>query len=173
MKKFLCAFFALMLIFSAAAFAESANNLVRNGDFSEIDAAGMPVHWEKDMWFTDAGVSKFYVAEDGYDGNCAAIINFSDNDARFRQTISVEPDSYYRLSCFARAADCGAEGYGATLSIEDTFTYSNKAAAMLAEDEMDEDEDEIAQSFLIKDVDDPDFGEELGYGDDYDNYDNN
>ena len=56
---------------------------------------------------------------------------------------------------------------------EDTFTYSNKAAAMLAEDEMDEDEDEIAQSFLIKDVDDPDFGEELGYGDDYDNYDNN
>ena len=44
---------------------------------------------------------------------------------------------------------------------------------MLAEDEMDEDEDEIAQSFLIKDVDDPDFGEELGYGDDYDNYDNN
>ena len=126
MKKILCAFIALMLMLSAFACAEGENNLVRNGSFSETDAAGMPVGWEKDMWFTDAGVSKFYVDENGYDGNCAAIINFSDNDARFRQTISVEPDSYYRLSCLAMAENCGEEGYGATLSIEDTFTYSNE-----------------------------------------------
>ena len=50
---------------------------------------------------------------------------------------------------------------------EDTFTYSNKAAAMFADDELDlEDEDEISQSFLIKDVDDEDFGDDLG-SDDY------
>ncbi len=44
---------------------------------------------------------------------------------------------------------------------EDTFTYSNKAAAMFEED-LDfgeEDEEELADSFLIKDVDDADFGE--------------
>ena len=76
MKKILCAFIALMLMLSAFACAEGENNLVRNGSFSETDAAGMPVGWEKDMWFTDAGVSKFYVDENGYDGNCAAIINF-------------------------------------------------------------------------------------------------
>jgi len=52
---------------------------------------------------------------------------------------------------------------------EDTFTYSNKAAAMFAEEELDlEDEDEISQSFLIKDVDDEDFGDDLG-SDDYNN----
>ena len=50
---------------------------------------------------------------------------------------------------------------------EDTFTYSNKAAAMFADEELDlEDEDEISQSFLIKDVDDEDFGDDLG-SDDY------
>ena len=44
---------------------------------------------------------------------------------------------------------------------EDTFTYSNKAADMLAEDFNfgEEDEDELAESFLIKDVDDEDFGD--------------
>ena len=52
---------------------------------------------------------------------------------------------------------------------EDTFTYSNKAAAMFADEELDlEDEDEISQSFLIKDVDDEDFGDDLG-SDDYNN----
>ncbi len=46
---------------------------------------------------------------------------------------------------------------------EDTFTYSNKAAAMLAEDLEfgDEDEDEIAENFLIKDIDGEDFGEDF------------
>ncbi len=46
---------------------------------------------------------------------------------------------------------------------EDTFTYSNKAADVLAEDLQfgDEDEDELEDSFLIKDVDD-EFGDGLG-----------
>ncbi len=44
---------------------------------------------------------------------------------------------------------------------EDTFTYSNKAAAMFEED-LDfgeDDEEELSDSFLIKDVDEADFGE--------------
>ena len=51
---------------------------------------------------------------------------------------------------------------------EDTFTYSNKAAAMFEDDDLDiGEEDELADSFLIKDVDDEDFGEDLD-----DNYEN-
>ncbi len=49
---------------------------------------------------------------------------------------------------------------------EDTFTYSNKAAAMFADDDMElgeEDEDEIAEGFLIKDADGEDFGEDADF----------
>ena len=55
---------------------------------------------------------------------------------------------------------------------EDTFTYSNKAASVLAEgiDMSEEDEDELADSFLIEDADES-FGSEAGF-DDYDD-DNN
>ena len=49
---------------------------------------------------------------------------------------------------------------------EDTFTYSNKAAAMFEEDMdfSDEDEDEIAESFLIDEIDDS-FGDDDGLDD--------
>ncbi len=52
---------------------------------------------------------------------------------------------------------------------EDTFTYSNKAAAMLEEELNfgDEDEDELEENFLIKDVDEEDFGVEEDLGEDY------
>ncbi len=52
---------------------------------------------------------------------------------------------------------------------EDTFTYSNKAAAMLEEELNfgDKDEDELEENFLIKDVDEEDFGVEEDLGEDY------
>ncbi len=124
MKKILCTLFALILLCPALALAEAGENLVVNGDFSEVDAAGMPVGWYRDMWFTDAGISKLFVSEDGYDGSCAAVVNADANDARFAQVIDVEPDSYYRFSCMVRAENCGDGAYGATLSFEGTFVYS-------------------------------------------------
>ena len=124
MRRFLCAFFALMLLLALPAFAESGENLVVNGDFSEIDSLGMPKNWIRGMWFTDEGVSNLYVSEDGYDGNCIVVVNADANDARFTQTISVEPDTVYRFSCMVKADGCGIDGYGATLSFENTFSYS-------------------------------------------------
>ena len=124
MKRFFCTLLALLLLCAAAALAETGENLIVNGDFSDIDASGMPAGWQRDMWFTDAGVSRLYVAGDGCDGNCAAVVNADANDARFIQTIAVEPDSYYRFSCMVRAENCGDGQYGATLSFRDTFVYS-------------------------------------------------
>jgi len=124
MKKFFALFFALMLILSACAYAGAEENRITNGDFSIIDASGLPEGWSREMWFTDAGVSNLYVDENGYDGNCIAVVNADPNDARFAQTISVEPDSLYRFSCMVKVEDCGAEGHGATLSFENCFSYS-------------------------------------------------
>jgi len=125
MKRFLILFFALMIALVLPAYAQEGENLILNGDFSLVDANGMPEGWSRGLWFTDTGVSQLYVEENGYDGNCIAVVNADANDARFAQTISVEPDSIYRFSCMVKAENCGDAGYGATLSIEDTFTYSD------------------------------------------------
>ena len=120
MRRLFCILLALLTLGASAC----AENLVVNGDFSALDAQGLPEGWTRGMWFTDAGVSRLYVEPEGYDGNSAVVFNASRNDARFEQTIAVEPDSLYHFSCMVRADGCGGEGYGATLSFENTFSYS-------------------------------------------------
>jgi len=121
-----CAALALLLMLCLpwAVLGEEGDNLLVNGDFSDINE-GDPVGWRKDMWLTDAGVSLLTVDENGYDGSCITVTNVDANDARFAQTVSVEPDAVYRVSGMVRASGCDEDGYGATLSIEDVFVYSD------------------------------------------------
>ena len=66
MKRFFCVFFALALVLACLpAWAEEAENLVRNGDFSRINNSGMPEDWEREMWHSDAGVSFLTVENNG------------------------------------------------------------------------------------------------------------
>lgn len=125
MKRLWILFLTLALLFTLSACAEAGENLIVNGDFSQIGANGLPEGWTRGLWFTDTGVSQLYVDENGYDGNCIAVVNADANDARFEQTLQVEPDSLYRFSCMVKAENCGDAGYGATLSIKDTFSYSD------------------------------------------------
>ena len=122
-KLFAFALAALMLLM-AGALAEE--NLLTNGDFSALEG-GLPAGWSVEQWFMEDGVSALSVDPDGYDGNSAHIQNFSLNDARFAQTVAVEPDTLYRISCVCRASGIGDAGAGATISIKDTFSYSNAA----------------------------------------------
>lgn len=126
MKKKTCAMLALliMLCVGVAALTEEAKSLLINGDFSEIDG-DEPVGWRKDMWLTDTGVSLLTVDPDGFDGNCITVTNVDANDARFAQAVAVEPDTLYCVSGMIRASGCDEDGYGATLSIEDVFVYSD------------------------------------------------
>ena len=50
-------------------------------------------------------------------GHSAALTNFGGNDARFAQTVRVEPDSLYRLSGYVRASEVEDSGWGANLSV--------------------------------------------------------
>ncbi|MBR1822410.1 MAG: phospholipid carrier-dependent glycosyltransferase [Clostridia bacterium] len=125
MKKLLCALLALTLMLSLGiACLAKEENLLQNGDFSQDDG-DLPAGWRRDMWLTDAGVSLLTVDPDGYEGACVTVTNVDENDARFAQTVKVEPDAIYRLSGMIRAAGCDANGYGATLSIQDVFVYSD------------------------------------------------
>ena len=119
----LCALTAFAL--SLTAFADG-ENIINNGDFESVQD-GMPTGWEKAMWFTDEGVSLLTVEADGYEGNCISVRNVGINDARFVQTISVEPDSIYRITAMCRASGIPESSKGATLSVDSTFSYSNEA----------------------------------------------
>ena len=125
MKKQLCALLALALMaaLGMAALAEE-ENLLQNGGFSELDG-DLPAGWRRDMWLTDTGVSVLTVDPDGYEGDCVTVTNVDENDARFAQTVKVEPNHVYRLSGMVRADGCNEDGYGATLSIADVFVYTD------------------------------------------------
>lgn len=120
MRKLFCIIFA-MLILAIPALAEE--NMLINGDFSQIKGSN-PVGWTREMWFTDEGVSVLSVDENGYEGSCISVSNVSINDARFAQVVAVEPDTLYRISCICKVSGVGEEGKGATISIKDTFSYS-------------------------------------------------
>ena len=124
MRKWLCALRALLFTLSLAAALAEEENLLKNGDFSEVDG-DVPAGWRRDMWLTDVGVSLLTVDADGAQGNCATVTNVDENDARFAQTVKVEPNAIYRLSGLIRAEGCNPDGYGATLSIADLFIYSD------------------------------------------------
>ncbi|GHU71549.1 hypothetical protein AGMMS49992_05760 [Clostridia bacterium] len=99
--------FAVCLIcialFTVRAAAESAvieeaaaieGNLLVNGDFSLGDeASGLPANWTRSMWRTEWGVSNLTWASGEI-----KVENALTNDARFIQTVNVEPETWYRLS---------------------------------------------------------------------------
>ena len=125
MKKALCALAVLMLILSLGQLAlAEGDNLLTNGDFSDVNG-DLPRGWRRDMWLTDAGVSVLTVDEDGYEGNCVTVTNVDENDARFAQSVKVKPDTLYRISGMIRAQGCDEGGYGASLSLENVFVYTD------------------------------------------------
>ena len=125
MKKMAWALAALMMLILAqgAALAEG-ENLIVNGDFSVMDGT-LPLGWRQEMWLTDAGISLLDVAEDGYDGQSVSVVNVDPNDARFAQTVIVEPNSVYKISGMVWAEGCDEASYGATLSVGGVFVYSD------------------------------------------------
>ncbi len=113
----------LLLFLAAPALGE---NLIENGSFEELDAEGMPLGWYTDAYIQDEGYTLFSVTPDAAapDGQYAAAIkNIASNDARFAQTVFVEPESLYRFSGYVKA-DGVTDGRGANLSVEGLYVFS-------------------------------------------------
>ena len=105
--------------------AEDGPNLLTNPGFEELTGSGMPVGWSTDAYYSQEGYTLFSVADDDEThGNYAVITGLADNDARFRQTVKVEPESLYRLSGWIRANVTDEAGRGANLSIEGLYAFS-------------------------------------------------
>ena len=79
---------ALLLALCLPVTALAGENLVENGDFSQLDESGLPVGWTYAAWTMDDEVSTYWTEEnDG--GTCVRLENFLRNDARLEQTVPV------------------------------------------------------------------------------------
>ena len=101
-----------------AFYCVSAENLLENGDFRELDEDGLPVGWYTDAYIPDPGYTEFTTGEGHTELSVSVEIrNYGYNDARFAQVVDVNPDSLYCLSGYIRADDVEG-GHGANLSVE-------------------------------------------------------
>ncbi len=125
-SRILCAWFAILVWALACMPAMAEGNLIQNGDFEQIGVDGLPEGWTPNMWHWEKGISRLTAEQGGYDGGwCVAVENAEANDARFEQTVSVKPDTMYRLSCMIKAEGCPEDEAGAGISVADTFESSD------------------------------------------------
>ncbi|QJD83036.1 phospholipid carrier-dependent glycosyltransferase [Cohnella herbarum] len=118
------ALFVLLLLASMipsmTVYGEDAErNLVLNGGFEEVNV-GEPASWIRDAYYVGDDYSQMKVAEgDARTGSrFATIESLQPNDAKWTQTVSVEPDTLYKLSGWVRVARIDNEGAtGANLSV--------------------------------------------------------
>lgn len=89
-------------------------NLLKNSGFESVNGEGLPDDWLPDAYLSIYGVTDFEVS-DGKIGGGITIRNNDANDARFVQTVQVEPNTLYEFSGYVRAK--AMDGRGANLSV--------------------------------------------------------
>lgn len=114
----------ILLLAGGTALAQS-NSLLQNGDFEQGSSDVPMEHWYYDAWEYEEGYTEAGWAYDEQRGsNVAYITNYENNDARWCQEVTVEPNSYYRLSGYIMAV--GASGdWGASLALDNTYTHTD------------------------------------------------
>lgn len=123
-RHLLLAIAALMLLLPVV-FAEETINLLENADFEILNEDGLPAGWTTEAYLTRTGITEFSVTDNAKSGEHAVVIeNFDMNDARFAQSVEVEPNSTYRLSGWILADDVWDAGHGANLSIGGVYVFS-------------------------------------------------
>ena len=123
-KKWITGLAALMLAALIPLCSAGAENLLKNGDFMHLDEDGLPAEWYTDAYIQEAGYSVFNTEEGDPDHPAAVSIqNVGENDARYAQTVEVEPDTLYRISGYIKAEDVEG-GHGANFSVEGIYAFS-------------------------------------------------
>jgi Gpi18-like mannosyltransferase/4-amino-4-deoxy-L-arabinose transferase-like glycosyltransferase len=107
----LCAVAVLL----AAATGARAQSLVRNGAFTD-GSGDAPAEWTTDQWSTTLGTTFEWRRSPSGPG-VVAIRNPAPNDARWTQTVRVQPDTWYRLSGWVRAVGVSTSGFGGSLAV--------------------------------------------------------
>lgn len=116
MRKLNMFLYILFFICTVSIFA--GQNIVINPDF-ETGNGTLPDGWTSWQWFTDTPNTIITWENSGAQSGsrCISIENKQKNDARLKQTIPVQENKKYRLACWIKAADVGADATGACISI--------------------------------------------------------
>jgi len=117
-----CGLFILLLlllsfIFPYMIFADEG--VVKNNGFEE-NRGGKLTSWGIYDWKNRTGVTEFrWDDSQKRSGSGSAFISsLYPNDARIKQTIKVESNSYYKISCWVKTENVGYYNIGANISIE-------------------------------------------------------
>ena len=126
-KRYIPLFISLFIVLGLMPLQSvHAENLLENADFSELDDENLPVFWYTDAYVQDTAYTSFEITDaDSAHPHAAVIHNFGKNDARFVQSVEVEPNSLYLLSGDIRADEVEG-GHGANLSVEGVYQFSEK-----------------------------------------------
>jgi len=121
----ICFLFMLIIFISPLNSFGANGNLAQNPGFEEGTIED-GLSWTYDCWDKTEGVTQFLLDENqSHSGSKSAlIINNSPNDSRFKQTIKVKPNAYYRMSCWIKTQNVGSENKGANLSIDNSLDTS-------------------------------------------------
>lgn len=88
-------------------------------------SGALPAGWIKGMWVTSAGATYIESSADAHTGERSALVeNVQANDARLEQNVKVKPQTYYRLSAWVKAEECGEGRKGANVSFADVYGTS-------------------------------------------------
>ncbi len=97
-------------------------NLLFNGGFELIGEDGLPEGWDIDAYVMGTWDTEFSTDRQFVHGGEVSVqlVNYKANDARFVQTVAVEPECMYRLSGWVSADQVSTDSayrYGANLSV--------------------------------------------------------
>lgn len=121
MKKTLLCILMISLVFISA-LAEA--NLIHNFSFEDSNNEGLAANFYTDAYQDPKFITVFKLSEKAHTGlHSAYIRNAAPNDARFAQTLAVEPNTIYKLSGYIMASGI-EDGKGANLSIEGVYSLT-------------------------------------------------
>ena len=115
-------------------------NLVYNGNLS-IENSGVPHGWELYDWkndseYQDTGVNFYNDKDEPVRGHASLFVEVpEENDVRFYQTITVEPNTHYEITAYFKIDGELDGGYGAGLSLYDQKTTFYNAHDTTTENE--------------------------------------
>ena len=115
-----------LMLCTGCAVGQSAERLLTNGGFELLDAKGAPQDWYPTAYRNQVGYSRIAVTDErAHSGQYSAMVeNASMNDARYTCTVSVEPESLYKLSGYVLVESMQDSGNGANLAIEGIYANS-------------------------------------------------